>query len=67
MPHYRAYRLTPDGKIKSGDWFEAPNDAEARETAHGFCNSDTPIVEVWQGVRFVARLPCDEEAGADAA
>lgn len=67
MPQYRAYRLTPAGKIKSGDWFEASDDAEARRIAHEFCNPETPDVEVWQGPRFIARLPCDEKVDADAA
>lgn len=64
MQQYRAYRLTAAGKIKSGDWFEAEDEAHARRMAHEFCDADTPTVELWQGARFIARLPCDEAADA---
>lgn len=64
MPHYRAYRLTPAGKIKTGDWFEADDDVQARGVAHEFCDAETPTVELWQGSRFIARLPCEDANAA---
>jgi len=64
MTTYRAYRLSPAGKITFGEWIEAANDAEAKAKAHEFCDESTPTVELWLGARCVAVLPCAEEDAA---
>lgn len=64
MKSYRAYRLNVSGRIVSGDWIEAASDDEATSKAHAFCNHETPTVELWEGARLVARLPCEDEAAA---
>jgi hypothetical protein len=61
---FRVYWLDPAGKIKTGEWIEAADDAEARAKAHELCDHATPTVELWHGRRFVARLPCADEAAA---
>lgn len=62
--NYRVYRLDSGGKIVTGEWIEASDDAQARNRAHEFCDEATPTVELWQGRRFVGALPCDGEAAA---
>jgi hypothetical protein len=62
VANYRVYKLNPDGRISSGDWIEAQSDAEARAAAHAMCDEATPTVELWQGARRIAVLPCEEEA-----
>lgn len=64
MTSYRVYRLDPAGRIVTGEWVEASDDTAARAAAHEFCNEATPTVELWQGKRFVAQLPCRDEAAA---
>lgn len=59
---YRVYRLNPAGRIVSGDWVEADSDKAACEAAHAMCDQATPSVEVWQGPRRIAVLPCDTQA-----
>jgi hypothetical protein len=59
--HYRVYKLNARGLIMSGEWIEATSDAEARRLAHALCDEATPTVELWQGPRRVAVLPCDED------
>jgi len=56
---YRVYRLSRAGRIVSGDWIEAVDDAGACEAAHRLCDDITPTVEVWRGAQRVAVLPCD--------
>lgn len=58
--HYRVYRLNPAGAIVSGDWIEADSEPEARAQAATFCDDGTPTVELWQGVRKLAVLPCHD-------
>lgn len=59
---YRVYRLSPAGKIVSGDWIEAESEQQARSMAETFCEEATPVVELWQGARRVAVLPCHQAA-----
>ena len=59
---YRAYLLNPAGKITWGEWIEAASQEEAEAKAHQLCDGGTPVVELWQGARKLAELPCD---GAD--
>ncbi|HEY3814856.1 MAG TPA: hypothetical protein VGL66_16685 [Caulobacteraceae bacterium] len=59
MPAYRAYLLNAAGKIIWGDWIEATDQKEAEAKAHALCNEGTPVVELWQGARRLAELPCD--------
>jgi hypothetical protein len=64
MTSYRVYRLDRAGRIVTGEWIEASDDSAARVSAHEFCNEATPLVELWQGKRFVAQLPCEDEEAA---
>jgi hypothetical protein len=64
VPNYRAYKISPAGKIVSGDWIVAADDLEARSVAHELCDEATPQVEVWEGPRRVAVLPCDDGVAA---
>lgn len=61
---YRVYMLNPAGRIVTGEWIEAPDDEAAKSLAHKFCNGTTPTVELWQGTRCVAVMPCSEEEAA---
>jgi hypothetical protein len=61
---YRVYKLNPAGRIVSGHWIEAEADTQARVKAHEMCDDATPAVELWQGRRRVALLPCEEDAVA---
>lgn len=62
--HYRVYKLNPAGRIASGDWIEADNEDQARAMAHAFCDEATPQVELWQGARRLAVLPCSDDRAA---
>jgi hypothetical protein len=62
--HYRVYRLDPAGHIMSGDWIEADNEPQARAEAEALCDEGSPRVELWQGTRRVAVLPCSEQPTA---
>ncbi len=62
MPTYRAYLLNAAGKITWGDWLDATDEQDAEAKAHALCSEGTPVVELWQGARLVAQLPCDESA-----
>lgn len=64
VQQYRVYKLDPAGRIIAGEWIEAPNDLEARAAAHALCDASTPSVELWQGARRIAILPCHDEAAA---
>lgn len=61
MLHYRVYRLNPAGAIVSGDWIEAEDEPQARARAETYCDEATPNVELWQGARKLAVLPCHRE------
>ena len=61
---YRVYRLSPAGRIVSGHWIEAASEPEARELAGAMCDETTPAVELWQGARRLAVLPCADDAAA---
>jgi hypothetical protein len=64
VPQYRLYKLNSVGRFVSGDWIEAEDDAGAIEAAHALCDAATPTIEVWQGSRQVAVVPCATEAQA---
>jgi hypothetical protein len=59
---YRVYKLNQAGRIVSGEWIEATDDGQARAMAHEMCDDATPSVELWQGRRRVAELPCKDNA-----
>ena len=62
--HYRVYRLNLAGRIISGDWIEAASEGEACQIAHALCDEATPKVELWQGQRRLAVLPCSDDQAA---
>lgn len=64
MRNYRVYRLDAGDRIRAGAWIEAGDDQDAMTKAHAFCNHETPSIELWEGNRFVARMPCKDEAAA---
>jgi len=64
MQTFRAYLLNAKGKIVWGDWIEAASEEDAIVKAHALCTEGTPMVELWQGARPVAEIPCDSSAPA---
>lgn len=62
--NYRVYKLDPHGGIVAGAWIEAASDAEAMVVANAMCDEVTPTVELWDGSRKVAVLPCKDYAAA---
>jgi hypothetical protein len=52
---YRLYGLDGVDRVASGEWFEAEDDSTAIETAETMM--DGHDCELWQGTRFVARIP----------
>jgi hypothetical protein len=52
---YRLYGLDGVSKVSSGDWFEADDDEAAIEVAKKMM--DGHVCELWQGKRFVIRIP----------
>jgi hypothetical protein len=63
LQHYRAYKLNSHGRIVSGEWIEAESEDRARMLAQAMCDEATPRIELWQGARQIAVLPCrDDEA-----
>lgn len=59
MRVFRAYLLNAAGKIVWGEWIEAADLAEAQVKAHELCREGTPTVELWEGSRPMAEVPCD--------
>ena len=55
MAGYRLYGLDGVDKVASGEWFEADDDETAIKAARQ--RMDGHDCELWQGRRFVARLP----------
>ena len=64
MQTFRAYLLDASGKIIWGDWIEAATEEEAIAKAHELCSEGAPTVELWQGPRPVAEIPCKDLATA---
>ncbi len=64
MQTFRAYLLNAKGKIVWGDWIEAASQEDAIAKAHALCAEGTPMVELWQGARPVATIPCDDKTAA---
>ena len=52
---YVAYAVDLAGVAHATYEIECPNDDSAKQRAHKFLEAH-PVVEVWQGVRRVARL-----------
>ena len=55
---FRAYLINAQGKITWGDWIEAASEEDAIVKAHALCKEGAPLVELWQGARPVAEIPC---------
>lgn len=55
MADYRLYGLDGVNKVASGEWFDAENDLSAIEVAKKMM--DGHDCELWQGRRFVTRIP----------
>lgn len=58
MPTFRAYLLNPAGKIAWGEFIEAADQAEAESKASELCDGGHPTVELWQGAKRLAEVPC---------
>ena len=58
--HYRVYELDPAGHIMRGDWIEADSDHQAQTHARKLCGRGAACIELWQGTRRLAVLPCEE-------
>jgi hypothetical protein len=63
MATYRAYLVNPAGKIVWGEWIESDDLKTAKAKAHALCSDGIPTVELWQGTKRVAELPCAEVEG----
>jgi len=61
VPTFRAYVLNGAGKIVWGDWIEADDLEDARLKAHELCDHGHPTVELWQGAKILAEVPCSED------
>jgi hypothetical protein len=59
MAHYRLYCLDPTARIRTGEWIEADDDAQAIEIAHAM--NPTADCELWLGSRKVAVLAIPAE------
>lgn len=62
--HYRVYKLNAAGRIVSGEWIEADSEGDALARAEALCDGAVPQVEVWQGARRLAVLPCSDDRAA---
>lgn len=62
--YYRVYKLNPAGRIVSGEWIEADDEAQALAKAEALCGDGVPQVELWQGARRVAVLACSNDKAA---
>ncbi|MDB5499898.1 MAG: hypothetical protein JWP28_3929 [Phenylobacterium sp.] len=61
MATYRAYRVDKRRHIQSGQWLDAPNDAEAKAQASELCDEGAPLIELWQAARLVDEIECDDD------
>ena len=59
MAGYRLYGLDGVNKVSSGSWIEADDDQTAIEVAKSMM--DGHDCELWQGKRFVQRIPHQRE------
>ena len=62
--YYRVYKLNPAGRIVSGEWIEAENEPQALAQAATLCGDGVPQIELWQGARRLAVLPCSDDKAA---
>ncbi len=65
MTAYRAYRLDDRHRIKSGEWLEAANNADAKEQAAELCEDGVTSIELWQAQTKIDEIDCpkdDDEA-----
>ena len=58
MHTFRAYLLNDKDHIVWADWIEAASEQEAIAKAHALCKEGIPMVELWQGARQIAEVPC---------
>jgi len=65
MTAYRAYRLDSRHRIKSGDWLDATNDADAKAQAAELCDDSVTSIELWQAQRKVEEIECPPDANAE--
>lgn len=58
MTAYRAYRLDERHRIKSGDWIDATNDADARAQAAELCDDGVTSIELWHAQQKIDEIEC---------
>lgn len=63
MPDYRVYCLNAEGHFSQAESIEARDDGEALVIARSI-NRDVDC-ELWNGSRFIARLPALEQTAAE--
>lgn len=63
MTAYRAYRLDSHHRIKTGDWLEANNDADAKAEAAELCDDGVASIELWRAQVKIDEIEC--HAGDD--
>ena len=65
MATYRAYRVNRNKHIQAAAWIDAPNDGAAKiEAKQELCEEGAPAVELWQGVRLVDEIDCEDDEAA---
>lgn len=58
MTAYRAYRLDERHRIKSGEWLDATNDADAKVQAADLCEDGVTSIELWQAQTKIDEIDC---------
>ncbi len=61
MTAYRAYRLDERHRIKTGDWIDANNDADAKAQAAELCEDGVTSVELWQAQKKIDEIDCPDD------
>lgn len=63
MPDYRVYCLNAEGHFSNSESIQARDDGEALTIARSIRRD--VACELWNGPRFIARLPAMERASAE--
>lgn len=66
MTAYRAYRLDERRRIKSGDWIDAMNDADAKAQAAELCEDGVTSIELWQAQHKIDEMDCPSDEDSEA-
>jgi hypothetical protein len=67
MATYRAYRIDDRRHIRTGEWLQANDDAQAIAQASELCDPETPVIELWQAARLVDEIECGNDRNPEPA